>query len=137
MDDLFEAVDRGLDVLAKSNPDGLKTALWGLDALLAVDEQTIDANQFRTQIVDVFLSIPTTRRQFYDFMPIIGVRQGVDEPDEVALPLKEQFARLRLIRNKRITKHPVTIDEEIAAYLQQASDTVGGQIPPASEESSR
>lgn len=137
MEDFLEAVDHGLDFLAGSNPDELKTALMAIDVLLQQDERSIDASQFRSRILDVFLLIPTVRHYFYDFLPKIGVRQGMDEPEEVALPLDEQFARLRLIRNKRITKHPVTLDDEVAAYLLPPSSTPIDTLPPTSEESSR
>ena len=117
MDVFLDEVDRGLDVLAKANPEGLVNALTVFDALLAQDPETMDARRFRSQLARAFLRYPSTRQRFYDFVPDPGVRQGVDEPEDVAIPLAEQFARLRLIRNKRIVKDDVTIDDEVIAYL--------------------
>ena len=137
MDEFFEEVDRSLDVLAGANPAELVTALAAIDDLIELDQQDLDANRFRSRIAGIFLRYPSTRQRFYDFLPDLGVRQGVDEPEDVAMSLEEQFARLRLIRNKRIVKDPVTEDDEVVAYLQDPAADADSLASPNGEDAQR
>ncbi len=136
MEDFLETVDQALDTLADSSPENLDTALAAIDVILAEEQRTDNGIQFQSRILDLFLSYPSTRRLFYDFVKV-GTRQGVDDPPEyVAPPLGIQFARLRLIRNKRITKHPIRI-ESPAEDLQQQPLLYGTQTTSKQEESNQ
>lgn len=135
MDSLYQTIDDCVAVILDSGETVTNDLLGRIDALLALENHTITPGELRQRVISVFLSCEIVRRRFYDFAPPLGLRQGMDEPQDVAMSLEEQFARLRLVRNKLIEARPITFDDCAVAYIEDPAGPTNGMPEQLCKES--
>lgn len=118
---VFEQIEEVLPVFEEgfaSDPSGLEAAIQQVEELLDMMSQPdADAEATQGRALELFVEWPITSSIFRRFFPA-RVRGGMENPNDAAPPIEEQFAAMQLVRNTLLRLRPTTFDDEAAVYIE-------------------